>query len=110
MGAGNAFAALNLWGPRLARYHASRVALTVIALTSMDGAEDPAYWGGPSPIASALGLSGSVRSQQKGVREALVPLLRVGAITTIEKGSQGRRAKYRLNLKPLVDAADVPRG
>lgn len=109
MGANNVAVALTIWGPQLGRYHASRVALIVMANTAKDGDDEPAYWGGPVPIAVALGL-GDSRTLAKQVSYALKPLLQVGAITVLEKPSRGRRAKYGLNLKSLSVTAEAPKG
>jgi hypothetical protein len=110
MGASLVASALTVWGPKLGRYHAARVALLVMANTALDDDLEPAYWRGPEPIATALGLGGSPRTRDKRVSEALRPLLHVGAIARVSEPAQGRRARYRLHVRPGEAVHNAPAG
>ena len=105
MGAANVAAVLAVWGPRLGSHHAARVALVVMANTSLDNDKlDKAgqvirpkcvYFGGWQLIASALGLAGTSASQQQNVSRHLRVLTEVGAIEMIRRPAPGQRnARY----------------
>lgn len=95
MGAANVAAVLAVWGPRLGRNHAARVALVVMANTSLDNDKlDKAgqvirprciYFGGWSPIAWALGLAGTNEYQRQHVSRHLLALTKLGAIEMIRR-------------------------
>lgn len=114
MGASLIGSSILLVWPNLGRHHASRSALTVMCFSAQDGASRPVYYGGWKPIATALGLSGSERTQLKRVSEILDHLMELGAIELIEPSAPGRNAKYLLhvrhelpNLRLVPPPADV---
>ena len=86
--------------PALGRNHASRVALLVMANTAQDRDPQPCYWAGWKPIARALGLSGSERTQHHRVNKILGELADLGVVELVELPAPGRNAKYALNVWP----------
>jgi hypothetical protein len=98
MGAKNVKAAYERWGPHLAGRPAAMVALIVMANTSRDRDEPPEYFGGPDPIALALGLGGSERTRAKRVSEHVCQLIEVGAVQVARRGGHHWRTRYRLVL------------
>lgn len=99
MGASLIGAALMWVCPTLGRHHASRVALMVMCFPAQDGASRPVYYAGWRPIAQALGLAGSERTQVKRVSEILDHLVELGAIELVEPSAPGRNAKYQLHVR-----------
>lgn len=98
MGVRNAKAAIAQWGPRLGRHHASRVALTVMAIKTRDSDVQPTYFAGFEPIAEALGATGEQRTRINVVNRALRPLIQRGAIEVLSASGNGRRTTYALKL------------
>lgn len=106
MGAANVAAVLAVWGPRLGSHHAARVALVVMANTSLDNDKcDKAeqvirpkcvYFGGWQPIASALGLVGTSQFQQQHVSRHLRVLTKEGAIEMVRRPAPGQRNAHYL--------------
>ena len=98
MGASLVAAALINVCPSLGRNHASRVALLTMANAALDRDAEPAYWAGWKPIARALGLSGSDRTQHHRVNKILGELAALGVVELVELPAPGRNARYALNL------------
>jgi len=120
MGAANVAAVLAVWGPRLGSHHAARVALVVMANTSLDNDKlDKAgqvirpkcvYFGGWQAIASALGLGGTPSFQQQHVSRHLRVLTKEGAIEMVRRPAPGQRnARYLIRtLAPQHQAITEP--
>ena len=109
MGANLVQYALTTVCPRLGRNHASRVALIVMCNTALDRAAVPEYFAGWRPIALALGLAGSERSQHERVRKILAELVEADAIELAEAPAPRRPAKYELKVRPLRLVHDADR-
>lgn len=87
--------------PQLGRYHASRVALLLMARVAIDTDPEPWYGAGWQPIADALALTGTDRDRRARVGKVLVPLLDLGVIYINRREAPGRHTKYGLQLSRL---------
>lgn len=105
MGAGNVKAVYGRWGHLP---HQPFRVLAFMALTALDDASPPSYWGGHRTLATAAlgrGLSTPLtESDYRAVRRAVAELERVGVVTVAKPSSPGRNASYLLNLVPTPDA------
>ena len=80
-------------------------ALTEMAWSARDGDSPPQYWGGPGPIARALGRvdvddAPLSRTDERIVVNAVAALVDAGAIRCVQKPAPGVRARYALYLAP----------
>lgn len=98
MGASLVAAALINVCPGLGRNHASRVVLLTMANTCKDNDARPEYWAGWKPLARALGLSGSERTQHHRINKILGELTEAGVVELVCPPAPGRNARYTLNL------------
>jgi hypothetical protein len=118
MGASNVGAVLTVWGPQLGQHHAARVALVVMANTSLDRDRcDKAtgqvtrpkcvYFAGWEPIAWALGyevdghergkpLSCADRVRLQHVSRHIDVLTKLGAITMVQRPAPGEHTAHYL--------------
>jgi hypothetical protein len=96
--------------PALGRNHASRVALLIMANAALDRDAQPVYWAGWKPIARALGLAGSERTQHHRVTKILGELADLGVVECVVPSAPGRNARYALYLGHLrlVHSVDNP--
>jgi hypothetical protein len=101
MGASLVAAAVINVCPSLGRNHASRVALLIMANTALDRDAEPWYGAGWKPIAAALGLGGSERTQRDRVTKVLGELEDLGVIRLAKASYPGTPAVYALQLHRL---------
>jgi hypothetical protein len=119
MGAGNVSLVLTRWSRHLGD-RPFRV-LVQMALTGMDGADPPLYWGGWALLATAAGVSvppGCDRcsgcpkcaSAQRVTRRAIAGLVSAGAIRPVVRPRKGHNAEYQLLIHAVPEGAPVAPG
>ena len=97
MGYQNVARAYTFWSQHLT--HAPFRVFVYMCLTTLDGDEQPRYYGGQEALSEALGRGREMSHKDvEAVSATIRELRRKGAITTAVTGVRGRRAEYVLNL------------
>ena len=90
--------------------------LVRMALSALDDATAPVYFGGWEPLALALGrvvppasddlaALRARRAAEEAVRFAVRPLVDLGLVKVAQRGAPGRNARYSLALGPVDNSA-----
>jgi hypothetical protein len=93
--------------------------LTRMALSALDDAGTPVYFGGWEPLAVALGrvvpppsddpaVIRARRQAEEAVRLAMRPLVALRLVSVERRGAPGRNARYSLALGPVDNSATPP--
>lgn len=89
----------------------AKLVLNIMALFARNDDDPPRYWGGPTPLALALGRRPEhdntlSEADHKAVRRALAKLLQAGAIRNV--APHGRPATYVLLRREFTPRPDPP--
>lgn len=97
MGYQNVARAYTFWSRHLT--HAPFRVFVYMCLTTLDGEDQPCYYGGQEALCEALGRSRDMSHKDvEAVSSAVRELVRKGAVETVVRAARGRRSEYLLNL------------